>query len=135
MSPSIVDAEPPRATRAAPLPPDERRAAIVTAVLPVLRERGADATTRELAAAAGVAEGTLFRVFPDKKAIVRAAVEQVIDPRPLVAELEGIGPDVDVRSAVRLAVGALQARAQDVVAVLVLAHHTLVDDADRPGTP
>lgn len=135
MSPSTLDEDPPRAGRAAPLPPEERRAAILEAVLPVLRERGVEATTRELAAAAGVAEGTLFRVFPDKKAIVRAAVALVIDPAPLVAELEGIGPDVDVRTAVRLAVGALQTRAQDVTTLLVLAHHTLVDDADRPGTP
>ncbi|MBN9326134.1 MAG: TetR family transcriptional regulator, partial [Cellulomonas sp.] len=45
------------------MPPDERRRAILRAVLPVVRERGADVTTRELAEAAGVAEGTLFRVF------------------------------------------------------------------------
>ncbi|ACZ30461.1 regulatory protein TetR [Xylanimonas cellulosilytica DSM 15894] len=56
--------------RAAPLAPDERRAAILDAVLPLVAERGHDVTTRELAAAAGVAEGTLFRVFPDKNALI-----------------------------------------------------------------
>ncbi len=56
--------------RAAPLAPDERRAAIVDAVLPLVRERGHDVTTRELAAAAGVAEGTLFRVFADKHELI-----------------------------------------------------------------
>ncbi len=59
--------------RAAPLTPDDRRAAVLDAVLPLVAERGADVTTRELAAAAGVAEGTLYRVFPDKPALVAAA--------------------------------------------------------------
>lgn len=62
--------------RAAPMSADDRRAAIVDAVLPLVGERGADVTTRELAAAAGVAEGTLFRAFGDKNALVGAvAVE------------------------------------------------------------
>ncbi|QAY62433.1 TetR/AcrR family transcriptional regulator [Xylanimonas allomyrinae] len=56
--------------RATPLSPDERRAAIVEAALPIVAEHGLDVTTRELAAAAGVAEGTLFRVFPDKNTLV-----------------------------------------------------------------
>jgi AcrR family transcriptional regulator len=38
--------------------------------MPLVAERGHDVTTRELAAAAGVAEGTLFRVFPDKNALI-----------------------------------------------------------------
>jgi AcrR family transcriptional regulator len=65
--------------RATPLPPDERRAAILLAVRPLLLERGAAATSRELAEAAGVAEGTLFRVFTDKVTLVREAVLAAID--------------------------------------------------------
>ncbi|WP_425953938.1 TetR/AcrR family transcriptional regulator [Xylanimonas sp. McL0601] len=56
--------------RAAPLTPEERRAAIIDAVLPLVEERGLDVTTKELATAAGVAEGTLFRVFADKSTLV-----------------------------------------------------------------
>lgn len=56
--------------------PDDRRAAIVEAVLPVVAERGVDVTSRELAAAAGVAEGTIFRAFGDKRSLLGAvAVE------------------------------------------------------------
>ena len=66
--------------RAAPLPPDERRAAILLAVRPVILARGAAVTSRELAEAAGVAEGTLFRVFTDKVTLVREAVLAAVDP-------------------------------------------------------
>src|SRR5690606_23916200 len=46
--------------RARPLAPEERREAILDAVLPLLRERGREVTSRELAEAAGVAEGTIL---------------------------------------------------------------------------
>lgn len=56
--------------------PDERRTAIIAAVLPVVAEHGVDVTSRELARAAGVAEGTLFRAFGDKYSLLGAvAVE------------------------------------------------------------
>lgn len=58
--------------RARALPPDERRAAILAAVEPVVLDKGLAATTRELAQAAGVAEGTLFRVFDSKDELVLA---------------------------------------------------------------
>lgn len=63
--------------RAAPLRPDERRAAILQAVVPLVVERGPAVTTRELACAAGVAEGTLFRVFESKDDLVVAAARTV----------------------------------------------------------
>jgi AcrR family transcriptional regulator len=78
--------------RAAPLPPEERRAAILAATVPLLRATGGQASTKELAAAAGVAEGTLFRVFPDKHALLVAAISEAIDPTELVAGIESIDP-------------------------------------------
>jgi AcrR family transcriptional regulator len=60
--------------------PDERRKAIVQAMLPLLVERGDEITTRQVAEAAGIAEGTIFRVFPDKKALMLAAAEEAINP-------------------------------------------------------
>src|SRR4051812_50052979 len=76
--------------RAAPLPPDERRAAILLAIQPVLLERGAAVTSRELAEAAGVAEGTLFRVFTDKVTLVREAVLAAVDPADRVPDIDAI---------------------------------------------
>jgi len=66
--------------RATSMSPDDRRAAIVTALVPLLVERGGEVTTREIAQAAGIAEGTIFRVFPDKKSLLLAAAEEAINP-------------------------------------------------------
>ena len=79
--------------RAKPLAPDERRAAIVDAVIPLLREKGRDVSTREIAEAAGVAEGTIFRAFGDKESLIAAAIDRYFDPEPFRNALRGIDPD------------------------------------------
>lgn len=67
-------------TRAKALSGDDRRAMIVDAVIPLLIEHGSAVTTRQIAEAAGIAEGTIFRVFADKDALFAAAVEKFLDP-------------------------------------------------------
>jgi AcrR family transcriptional regulator len=96
-----------RSGRAAPLPPDERRIAILKAVLPVVRARGTDVTTRELAEAAEVAEGTLFRVFDDKESLVREAIASALDPGEFLAELRiiDLGLPVEERLAAVIRTG------------------------------
>jgi AcrR family transcriptional regulator len=66
--------------RAAPLAPEDRRYAILAALIPLLLERGGDVTTKEIAQAAGIAEGTIFRVFADKETLLVAAAEEAINP-------------------------------------------------------
>ncbi|HEV6951640.1 MAG TPA: helix-turn-helix domain-containing protein [Promicromonospora sp.] len=82
--------------RASRMSPEDRQAAIVEAVLPLVAERGHDVTSRELAQAAGVAEGTLFRAFGDKTALVGAVAVEGIDragrPEEALAELTAIDP-------------------------------------------
>jgi AcrR family transcriptional regulator len=74
--------------------PEDRKTAIIDSVLPLVAERGNDVTSRELARAAGVAEGTLFRAFGDKTALVGAvAVEglhRAAGPEQTLAELTAI---------------------------------------------
>jgi len=86
-----------RSGRAAPLPPDERRAAILRDVRPVLLERGVSVTTRELAEAAGVAEGTLFRVFSDKLTLIGEAAFQAVDPAGAIPLIDAIDRSLPLR--------------------------------------
>lgn len=108
-----------RAGRAPALPPGERRRAIIDAVVPLLVEHGAEVTTRELAEAAGVAEGTLFRVFEDKTALLHAAAHAVLDPEPLRHALSDVDRALTLEAMVHEAVGLLLERISRVMPVLM----------------
>lgn len=77
--------------------PEERRAALIAATVPLLREHGILVTTKQIAEAAGVAEGTIFGVFPDKPSLIRAAVLSCFDPEPFERALSAIDPEQDLR--------------------------------------
>ena len=111
-----------RSGRAAPLPPDERRIAILKAVLPVVRARGTDVTTRELAEAAEVAEGTLFRVFADKESLVREAVAAALDPSDDITRLGEIPLDLPIEERLTRALRIGVARAEDMTLWMSLMH-------------
>jgi AcrR family transcriptional regulator len=96
--------------RAQPLPADERRLALITATLPLIREHGAGVSTRQIAQACGVAEGTIFRVFPDKDSLIRQAVEAAFDPAPLVAKIRGVDPSLPLDERLVAVVDIMQER-------------------------
>lgn len=77
-------------SRATPLSPDERRRAIVEATLPLLLDRGPEISTREIAQAAGVAEGTIFRVFDTKHDIIHATIHAALEPDAALAVLDAL---------------------------------------------
>jgi AcrR family transcriptional regulator len=107
-------AAPGRGRRASPLPSDERRRAIATATLPLLLEHGTNVTTRQIADAAGIAEGTIFRVFPDKDAVVRAAIDLAFDTSPTEQALGRINPALPLEQKLVEAVRIIQRRMADI---------------------
>src|SRR5918997_1010419 len=79
-----------RVTRANPLPPVERRAALIAATEPLLEKFGRDVSTRQIAEAANVAEGTIFRAFATKDELIEAVLEDVFDVQRTCDELHRI---------------------------------------------
>jgi AcrR family transcriptional regulator len=103
----------PSRTRATALPPSERRAEIVAATLPLVLAHGAAVTTRQIAEAAGIAEGTIFRVFPDKESLIEAVVESAFDSTATDAALLGIHPSLTLEARLIEAVEILRRRVAD----------------------
>ena len=124
--------------RAADLAPQERRAAIIEATVELLASHGTDVTTRQIAEAAAVAEGTIFRVFPDKESLIAAAIEQAFDPAPVEAELLAIDATLSLEMRLEAAVDVLQSRFTSIWRLMSAVGRTKVHDnhhdpSDRRG--
>lgn len=109
-------------TRARPMSPRERREAIVDAVIPLLKERGRDVSTKQIAEAAGVAEGTIFRAFGDKEAVITAAIARYFDPQPFRDALRAIDPDEPTVDKIEQVVRILRDRFHGVVGFMSALH-------------
>ena len=116
-------------TRAQPLPPEDRKAMILDAMIPLLLEHGRSVTSRQIAEAAGIAEGTVFRAFGDKESLVQAAVEKYLDPEPLREALRAIDPALPLEHKVRAIVYLLRERFQGVMRIMPVVGH------QRPPIP
>lgn len=63
---------------------------IVAAALPLLAEHGAALTTSQIARAAGIGEGTIFRVFADKDELLDTCMAEAMNPDHVLRELASI---------------------------------------------
>ncbi|MGN6743091.1 MAG: TetR/AcrR family transcriptional regulator [Amnibacterium sp.] len=116
--------------RARPMAPDDRRAAMIQAVIPLLKEHGRDVSTRQIAEACGVAEGTVFRAFKDKESLITAAIEAYFDPLPFCTAIGSIDPDLPVEQKLRAVLTLLRERFAGVIGFMSALRMT---DGPPPG--
>jgi AcrR family transcriptional regulator len=92
------------------LAPEDRREAIIAATRPLLYQHGRDTTTKLIAEAAGIAEGTIFRSFSTKDELFDAVLEREFDPEAFLERLAGIDPDLPLRERLTIYTTLLQQR-------------------------
>ncbi|MFB9527064.1 TetR/AcrR family transcriptional regulator [Nonomuraea roseola] len=122
--------------RAPGMSPDQRRAMIVAAALPLVAESGTAVTTSQIARAAGIGEATVFRVFADKDEVLNACMAEALRPDHAVAEIAAISMDQPLADRLTEAADALQAhlaRIGTVAGALMASGHVRRESAARPG--
>src|SRR5579871_3796104 len=103
--------------RAAPIHPDERRAAIMATTERLIVDQGGDVSTRAIAEAAGIAEGTIFRVFPTKEAIIDAIFEDAFNRDAYRREVGAVNLNADLKTRMIEVVSILQRRVRRLMAL------------------
>ncbi|HUF99511.1 MAG TPA: TetR/AcrR family transcriptional regulator [Ilumatobacter sp.] len=124
-----------RGGRAAPLPASERRAAIVDAVIPLVLANGEMPTSRQIAAAAEVSEGTIFNVFADKADLLESVVAAVLDPTAFEQVIDGISREQHFAVQLEVAIAEIQRRVVDVWRVLSIVPHEPLEAKRWAGSP
>jgi AcrR family transcriptional regulator len=122
----------PTTQRATAMPPEERRRAIIAVTRPLIIEHGAAVTTKQIACAAGVAEGTIFRVFADKDELLLATIEDSLDMAPFESAVAAIDADLAFEDQLAAAVVLIQRRIADVWAVVSSVGSQMRDRVERP---
>ncbi|WP_189334406.1 TetR/AcrR family transcriptional regulator [Actinoplanes ianthinogenes] len=121
-----------RRRRQPALAPDERRAALIAATIPLVHEHGIEVSTRQIAHAAGVAEGTIFGVFQNKSELVVCSVLQALDPQPTLDALAAIDRSADLRSRVTEAAEIVYARMAEHAQLFHAARRLIFANEENP---
>ncbi|MBE6478318.1 MAG: TetR/AcrR family transcriptional regulator [Propionibacteriaceae bacterium] len=114
--------------------PEERRRTIIEAARPLLVANGGRFTTKQVAEAAGIAEGTIFRVFPTKQALYDAVIADVLDPTPTVEAFRAMPEHHSLEERIT-AVLTLLYSDMDTIEEVFMAVHAMPSDDLSPRKP
>ncbi|MEV5437118.1 TetR/AcrR family transcriptional regulator [Streptomyces sp. NPDC052682] len=117
--------------RAPGMSPEQRRKMIIQTAIPLIAEYGAAVTTAKIARAAGIGEGTIFRVFADKDELLQACMTEALSPEHALRELDAIDVSQPLPDRLAEAAEALQAHMDRMGAVLGSLGHR---GGKHPGT-
>ncbi|WP_369172005.1 TetR/AcrR family transcriptional regulator [Streptomyces sp. R28] len=98
--------------------PEQRRALIIAAALPLVAEHGAAVTTGRIARVAGIGEATIFRVFADKDELLDACVAEAISPDHVLRELASVDLELPLAERVTEAAEAMRAHLERIGTVV-----------------
>jgi AcrR family transcriptional regulator len=115
--------------------PEERRAMIIAAALPLVAEYGTAVTTSKIARAAGIGEATVFRVFADKDELLDACMVEAMRSDRVVTELASIPLDQPLADRLAEAADALGAHLARMGAVAGALHSSGHRSGERGARP
>lgn len=97
---------------------EQRQDMIIGVVIPLIMEHGKDLTSKQIAEACGIAEGTIFRAFGDKDSLITAAVARYLDPLALRTSLRSIDTGLPLDDKLRAVFGLLRDRFAGVIRMM-----------------
>src|SRR3954463_6061000 len=128
----------PRRRRAPAMSQEDRREALVQATIPLLLVHGANVTTNQIAKAADVAEGTVFRAFKDKQELLVCALRTAMAPNTEIELIDRIPATDPIEKRLTSAVEAITGYLDRMWSLMSALRDTGFDpheDGERKGPP
>jgi AcrR family transcriptional regulator len=105
----------------------------VDAIIPLLLAKGSEVTSRQMAKAAGIAEGTIFRVFADKSSVIMEAIKTTMDPAPTCDALAQIPESAPLDAQLEAAAAILLERSERAAALMGVLRTAHESASPRPA--